>query len=330
LSDYLFRRQQFRFPPQSEASFNITDYTLLPPVLDSHLGVCLGTSCVYLAIAQRLGLHLKVMTPPGHIYLSYEVGNKTYNIETTARGVRRNTGEYCNTESCWGTGFILLPERSVKEVVGLVFMNRASEHLASFNLYQAQRLYEKALHFMPHDSSLQGLHAIVSTLIGDAKTGKACLVRLLKDDHSLMGITRMLVEDFITGKINSQGLKEFFLYMNSQQNLLDVRSSFRVLEARYPGCNAVKLELAILNISLGSLAQAEHILHFFDRVDQRDPLIYYYLTIVAFSRFKYAQAWRCFNKLEKLLNERGGVIPHSVRQLKGQLLQASPCPDIVG
>lgn len=120
LSDFIFHKMQFRFPPQSLMVKEVDTYTLLPSVLDNRKGVCLGVSILYLSLAQRLNLPLEIITPPGHIYVRYHQGSTLINIETTARGVHMPTEIYL------GINTYQLSTRSMKEVVGMAFVNQAS------------------------------------------------------------------------------------------------------------------------------------------------------------------------------------------------------------
>ena len=71
INRFIFQEMQFRFPPHSLYAKDVDLYTFLPSVLDGREGVCLGVSILYLCIAQRLELPLDIITPPGHIYISY-------------------------------------------------------------------------------------------------------------------------------------------------------------------------------------------------------------------------------------------------------------------
>src|SRR5262249_14956743 len=94
LNQFIFFEMGFRFPPHSAYNGKIEHFTFLPHVLESRRGVCLGVSTLYLCIAERIGLSLEIITPPGHIYIRYKEGDKEKNIETTCRGVHIPTEEY--------------------------------------------------------------------------------------------------------------------------------------------------------------------------------------------------------------------------------------------
>ena len=91
---------RFRFPPHSLHAKDIDIYTFLPSVLDGRRGVCLGVSILYLCLAQRLGLDLEIITPPGHIYVRYQSPEgEMINIETTARGIDIPSERYLGMET---------------------------------------------------------------------------------------------------------------------------------------------------------------------------------------------------------------------------------------
>src|SRR5581483_3122329 len=123
-------------------------YTFLPSVLESRRGVCLGVSVLYLALAQRLGIPLEIVTPPGHIFLRLKKGDKERNIETTCRGVHVPSDEYL------GVNNKKLPLRSMREVVGMVFFNQASIFLNQGKFEDAVKAYKEAILFMPDDVQL--------------------------------------------------------------------------------------------------------------------------------------------------------------------------------
>lgn len=141
INDFLFRQMHMRFPPHSLWAKDVDVYTFLADILDSRRGVCLGVSSLYLCIAQRLGLNLTIITPPGHIYLA--CGDR--NIETTARGIHLPDETYLGVQSkC-------LEQRTLKEVVGMTFFNAASTYWQSGQMKEAIATYEKARQFVPND-----------------------------------------------------------------------------------------------------------------------------------------------------------------------------------
>ena len=90
-------------------------------MLDSRRGVCLGVSILYLCLAQRLGVELEAITPPGHIYVRHVAPDgEIVNIETTARGIDVPSEMYLGMETR------KLQKRDIRQVIGLAFMNQAA------------------------------------------------------------------------------------------------------------------------------------------------------------------------------------------------------------
>ena len=152
INQFIFYEMRFRFPPHSLYAKDIDLYTFLPSVLDSRQGVCLGVSVLYLCIAQRLDLPLEIITPPGHIYIRYPQSNGAHiNIESPRVGVNPPSEIYL------GINTRQLQQRTLKEVIGLSFMNQAAVFWEKQDYAAATKLYEKALLFLPEDKLLKML-----------------------------------------------------------------------------------------------------------------------------------------------------------------------------
>ena len=149
INRFVFQEMRFRFPPHSLYAKEIDLYTFLPSVMDSREGVCLGVSILYLCLAQRLGLPLEIITPPGHIYVRYRHGAHVVNIETTARGIDLPSDTYLGIDTR------LLQERNMKEVIGLAFINQASVAWSQSDYIKTVQLYQKALPYLEDDPLLR-------------------------------------------------------------------------------------------------------------------------------------------------------------------------------
>lgn len=149
INRFIFQEMRFRFPPHSLYAKDIDLYTFLPSVLDSREGVCLGISILYLSLAQRIGLPLEIITPPGHIYIRYRDGIKVINIETTARGINLPSDVYLGIDTR------RLHERTIKEVIGMAFINQASVAWGLNEYETTTKLYEIAKDYVPNDPLLK-------------------------------------------------------------------------------------------------------------------------------------------------------------------------------
>lgn len=148
LNQIIFQEQGFEFPPLLDHESQIDKYTSVPSMLSSKRGVCLGASVLYLAIAQRLGLKLDIVTPPGHIYLSYLLPEGyRRNIETTASGMDLPEEIYRPLQKN------RLVYRDLKELPGLILMNTASVLLGNQQFAEASKIYDKAIAFFNKETS---------------------------------------------------------------------------------------------------------------------------------------------------------------------------------
>jgi len=76
----LIRRGIGYYQARSEKDFDITE------VLTTRRGNCLNCSMLYLAVADRLGLPLRAVLAPGHVFMRFDDGRHSFNIEPTLGG----------------------------------------------------------------------------------------------------------------------------------------------------------------------------------------------------------------------------------------------------
>ncbi len=77
LNDYLFRTQMYRPNLHGDQ---------LNEVIDNRKGNCNGLSCLYLVLAERLGLPVAAVIAPDHVFVQYRHAYITINIEPTLDG----------------------------------------------------------------------------------------------------------------------------------------------------------------------------------------------------------------------------------------------------
>jgi len=206
INDFIFYEKRFRFPPQSIHAKDIDTYTFLSTVMDSRRGVCLGVSILYLTIAQRLGLNIEIITPPGHIYVRYKDKNgKITNIETTARGVDYPSDVYLGIETK------ALQERNIKQVVGLAYINQASVFWGREKYDDAVELYQKAYKYLPEDPLLDLLLGLNLLFTNKIKEGEKLLVKIKDYKSPYVTIKDNIVEDYLNKKADIESLKAIFL-----------------------------------------------------------------------------------------------------------------------
>jgi len=320
INSFIFQEMKFRFPPHSLYAKDIDLYTFLPSVMDSREGVCLGVSILYLCLAQRIGLPLEIITPPGHIYVRYRSGVKVVNIETTARGINLPSDVYLGIDTR------RLEERNIKEVIGLAFVNQASVAWQQNDHKKAVELYEKAKYYVPDDTLLNFFLGLNYLFIGKKKEGRALL-------ESLKGITfdwavspETLPDDYLQGRIDIDGLKAVFLHVDEKrESILEKQKTVQKVLKKYPKFRSGILQLAVTWLQLGRTAEAEQTLVQHHQLDPTNCNVEYYLAMIALHRSDYNKAWRHLLITEKLCQDRQHKCK-ALRSVRDHLRRLCPEP----
>ncbi|MBS0616200.1 MAG: hypothetical protein JSR58_06585 [Verrucomicrobia bacterium] len=308
INRFIFEEMHFRFPPHSLYAKEIDLYTFLPSVLDSREGVCLGVSILYLSIAQRIDLPLEIITPPGHIFVRYREGLRVTNIETTARGIHLPSEVYLGIETR------RLAQRTMKEVIGMAFVNEASVAWTQEKYDKSVELYLKAAPFLPDDPLHKFLLGLNYLFLGKKSEAKKLLKPLQKFtyDHAVSAET--IPDDYFAGRINADGIKAVFQHVDSNRASI-VKKQKELLETlrRYPRFRAGLFHLAITYLQLGRMTEAKDILEKYHALDPNNASVEYYLAISSLERYDYLSAWKYLYKTEELLTAR----EHKCRALRG-------------
>jgi tetratricopeptide (TPR) repeat protein len=320
INRFIFQEMQFRFPPHSLYANDIDLYTFLPSVLDSRQGVCLGVSILYLAIAQRLNLPLEIITPPGHIYVRYNNGQKIINIETTARGID------LPTESYLGINTRKLIPRNQKEVIGMAFMNQAAAFWSKQDYEKTVVLYEKAALFLSHDPLLKMFRGLNYLFVGRNSDGAALLREIRYHTFEEAVSPETIPDDYLSGKIDADGIKAVFLSVDeTRESIVEKQKELEKIVKRYPQYRAGLLHLATTWLQLGRTSEALGILERYHKVDPHNATVEYYLTLLSIERLHYNQAWSYLDHTESLVKARGHH-PRALRSIRESLRRISPAP----
>lgn len=320
ISHFIFHEKRFRFPPHSLYAKDIDTYTFLSSVLDSHLGVCLGVSILYLSIAERLDVPLEIITPPGHIYIRHRRDGETLNIETTARGIHIPDRMYL------GINTRKLQERNKKEVIGLAFINQASVAWQKEDHETTVTLYEQALPYLPGDPLLKMFLGYNYLFTGKEKEGRK-LLREVKDLTFDFAVGRETTpEDYLSGKVNAEGIKTIFLHVDeTRSSILEKQDKLKAILKKYPNFRDGQLQLAITYLQLGRGNEALEALQSYHKLDPTSPVVEYYLSIVTMNRFLYKEAWTYLHNAESLTEKRSHS-PQCLKALNHALRTVHPDP----
>ncbi len=314
ISDFIFFEMGFAFPPHSTYSEEIDSFTYLPSVIDTKKGVCLGISILYFSLAQRLGLSLKFITPPGHIFLRYEPDNnpeKTYfnhgsnkpdyiNIETTMRGVNIPDERYLGIE------LKKLPVRNTKEAIGFTFINAASIYLKEKKFDKALKLYEQAYKYLPDDPLTKELLGFCYIFLNQEKKGQKLLEESLgiKDEHHFS--SHNLIKDFLEKKVSQKGIIEFFVpFEDKIQTLQSKKERLKAILNKYPEFRSGILLLASIYSEMGRQKDAYYMLRKYIKLEPDDPTIAFYLSEIALRRKNLNAAWHYFLKARQNFQKQG-------------------------
>lgn len=296
---FIFEEMRFRFPPHSIYAKDIDLYTFLPSVMDSREGVCLGVSILYLSLAQRIGLPLEIITPPGHIYVRYREGVKITNIETTARGINLPTDTYLGIDTRH------LEQRNIKEVIGLAYINQASVAWGQGNHEMTVKLYEKATAYLPDDPLLKMFLGFNYLFVGKKNEGRNLLQNLKGFTFDYAVSAESIPEDFLNGRVDAEGIKAIFMHVDeTRESILEKQKNLQKIVSRFPRFRAGILQLAVTWLQLGRGSEALAVLEKYHQIDPTHSVVEYYLSVLSLQRFDYNQAWDYLKKTESILSSR--------------------------
>ena len=308
---FIFDQMHFRFPPHSVYAENIDLYTFLPSVMDNHLGVCLGVTALYLAVAQRIDLPLEIITPPGHIYIRYRMGDKTLNIETTARGVHMSDETYLSLHNP------TLQERPLKEVVGMTHVNQASTYLHKGEFLKAAQIYAKALPYMPEDPLVKELLGYSYLFTGKKEEGETLLKQIGKGMHSI-------AEDYLAGKVDLDGIQAVFMMVDeTRQSLIEKQKKLEITLKKYPEFRDGLHQLATTWVQLNRGREAIDALTRFYALDPDDAVTNYYLSVLHGERHDFKNCWRYLRCAEAAASKEH-FYPKALRDLRRSLILLCP------
>lgn len=313
MNQYIFYELGFRFPPHSLYAKNVDLYTFLPSVLDSRRGVCLGVSILYITLAQRIGLELEMVTPPGHIYVRARDNDKLINIETTARGVNPDSSIYLGMDTK------ALETINIKEVIGTAHYNQAATfwHQERYDL--ALKSYEIAKKYMTTNQQVIELMGYNYLFNGELEKGKDCLekVRDYKCPYTISPST--VPDDYLSGRIDVEGLRAVLQPVDeNRSSIVKKRDTILASLKKYPNFKEGWNQLAVCYLQLHRMKEALDALNKSHELFQKDANTQYYLSILNAERQNYVKAWEHFHNLEQIEKEQNHE-PRALKELKREL-----------
>lgn len=312
MTNFIFDEMGFRFPPHNSSTAEIDKFTSLPSVVDARKGVCLGVSILYLAIAQRLGLPLEIITPPGHIFVRYEGIGGPFNIETTARGIHPPDRTYFNLE------YLQLTHRSIKEVVGMAHINEASISFQAGNYEKALFLYQKALPYMPEDPLLHELMGYIYLLMGNDTEARSFFAKAELKPTSFAA-------DWLEGKCDRDSIALLFKKEDkTRDKTLAFRKEIEKTLEKWPEFKSGWFYHAVTSLELGRMKDALASLEQYHSLFSSNPMVEYLLTEIYLERGEYGKGWKHQKLVAALYPD---VMPPMIDELRVKLLEKSYAAD---
>lgn len=137
INRYLFKEQGFSNSEEKESSG--LQNALLNQTLDDRRGECVSLSLLYMALAERIGLPIRGVCLPKHLFVRYENGKTIRNIETTLEGKEASAEYYLSATNGYPPKHpVYMRSLNKKEVLALYLAN-----ITGF--YSSREMYEKAI-----------------------------------------------------------------------------------------------------------------------------------------------------------------------------------------
>jgi regulator of sirC expression with transglutaminase-like and TPR domain len=315
INTLLFDELEFRYPPLSEAAENAKEFSELSSVLFSRRGICLGSSILYLCLAERLDLPLKIFTPPGHIFVGYTDGSTLRIIETTARGVEVPVSEYL------GITLKSLPERSIKEVIGMVAFNKAGDFLKEKKWNEALSLYSFASRF-ERDEELISMMSLCELLLKNKKKSKALAEEAMKtlSPHRLEH--DLLLIDLSEGALSPEAAE--VIVETSSQEKDKIPQNIKKLEQAI-GSNPKSLTLPLHLASMWTMyGKSKEACYYLETIKHKAPCsVHFFLAELFASRLDMTHAWE-EAEIALQLAKLQGTIPKPLQHFMLELQLQSP------
>lgn len=139
INNFIFEECHFQY----EKSMDNIDFVLIPSVIKSRKGNCLGLSTLYIILGEKLGLPLYGAAAPNHFFVIYENSNTHINIETADEGHSHTDTQYMERFN--------IP----KNLIGSVYLTKLDKE-KSFGylesnlgvIYMKRKEYDKSIEFM--------------------------------------------------------------------------------------------------------------------------------------------------------------------------------------
>lgn len=320
INKVLFEEIGFRYPPLSNFTQDTDKYSFLSSVLKLRRGICLGTSCLYLCIAEKLNLRLEIVCPPGHIFLRYvDENNVETNIETTVRGIHIPTQSYL-TENVFA-----LETYEYSDLPAFLLHNQAATYLTKKEYTEAIKCYIAAIEISPNILFSQNLLCAALILNNQKEEAQKIFQKIQSSKQVQTAIfEESIFAEYFKGEADEKCLALLFEEVDdSRESLEGYVGLLQERLKKYPNWRSGWLQLASANAQLSYISKAIDALLQAEKIHDKDPSALFFLSYLHYVESHFKQSWLYLQKLEKILKQNN-YSPKNVRDLRSALLQSAP------
>jgi regulator of sirC expression with transglutaminase-like and TPR domain len=143
-------------------------FALLPDVLQSRRGSCVGLGSLYLAVAEQLGWKLNAVMVPGHFFVRIIERGSAHNLELLRRGEVMLDAWYRERfPIAGGAAREYGRALSIAEVVGVVEYDAGNHWRRRGQLLEARYAYDRARKHFPDFAEAHASRGAVAHLLGE-------------------------------------------------------------------------------------------------------------------------------------------------------------------
>jgi len=168
-------------------------YVLLPSVLESRRGSCVGLGSLFLAIAEGLGCAAAGVLMPGHFYARVREPSGPRNVELLRAGEAMPDSWYARRFPVpGGSAREYARPLTLSEVVGVVHFDVGNERRRQRRWSEAQAAFARAAQAFPDLAEAHASLGAVQQLLGDLQAASESYRRARDANPHLPGVTENL------------------------------------------------------------------------------------------------------------------------------------------
>lgn len=179
-------------------------YVLLPSVLSTHRGSCVGLGTLYLALGDLLHIPMQGEVVPGHFFVRVREGERWRSVELLRRGEEEPPDWYA---ARWPVPATSSPvynrPLSQDEVIGIVEYDAGNDLRRRARLPEARRAFERAAALFPSLPEAQASLGATLQLVGALEPAVSAYQEAARLEPGLPGLAeniRLLDEERRSGK----------------------------------------------------------------------------------------------------------------------------------